>query len=278
MQGLIKTFQPVAAEIKKLELVPNTHLLVVTGADDKVMDNGVSQNYNRVFSENFVKGKTIQEVLGISSEDADTILKDSRANKVLHERKLLGNTRLGQEQVGISGIVILNPQGEYSGIYLLVRMLANDYSLDKLLSDYQKGMVRSLLNKTGTEQKEEAEIKQLLADYYQALFYALHNRVIAEGGAIFADAFITELKSAVKQQGWQVEIQTNSLIDISKLSLSEARKALPILFETAKSFVGKLADEESANALVQNVRSKFGDLALSNVSYFESAKIDRTYR
>lgn len=274
LQNLLKTYQPVIGDVKKLALVPNVRLLVFAKGDDTVMD--ISKNFKRVFSVNMAKGKTIQEVLGISPEDADTILKDSKANKIFKERKFLVNTRLGQEQAWISGMVIFSPHGEYSGVYLLLRMLAKDYSLDKLLTDHEKAMANSILSKTGTKQKEEEEIKQLLANYYLAYLQALYNRVFTEGGSIMTDIFFTELQSVSKQHTWQIEIQPDNLLDVSALSLSETQEALPILLETAKRFVIEITDESNVNTIVQDVRSKFDEFTLGNISHFELAKQDRT--
>lgn len=273
LQNLLKTYQPIIGDVKKLALVPNTHFLVFTKGDNTVI--GVSRNYERVFAENMGMGKTILEVLGISQEDADTILKESKANKIFKERKFLVNTHLGQEQAWISGVVIFNPQGEYSGVYLLLRMLNKDYSLNKLLTDHEKAMVSSMLIKTETKLKEEAEIKQLLANYYRAFLQPLYNRVLAEGGSIMADAFLTELQSVSKQHNWQSGIQPDNLLDVSALSLSETRKASPILFETAKRFVVEITDESTVNMIVQDVRSKFDEFTLRNISHFESANQDQ---
>lgn len=274
LQNLLKTYQTVIEDVNKLTLVPNTHLLVFIKGDDTVID--VSRNYERVFSINTAKGKTIHEVLGISPEDVDSILKDSKANKILKERKFLAKTHLGQEQIWISGMVIFNPQGEYSGVYLLLRMLNKDYSLDKLLTDHEEAMVNSILSKTGTEQKEKEEIKQLLANYYQAMIRALYNRVFAEGGGIMADTFLTELQSVSNQHKWQIGIQPDRLLDVSALMLSETKEALPILLETARRFVVEITDESSANTIIQGVRSKFDEFTLGNISHFELAKQDRT--
>jgi hypothetical protein len=274
MQSIQRSHHAIENIHSTLTLVPNTHLLIFSYADDTVME--VSRNYGRVFSENMVKGKTIQEVLGISPEDADTLLKDIKANKIFRERKFLANTRLGQEQAWVSGIVIFSPQGEYSGVYLLLRMLNEDYSLDKLSTDHEKAMVSSILSKTGTKQKEEEEIKQLLANYYRAFLQELYNRVFAEGGSIMADVFLTKLQSVSKQHEWQVSIQPDTLLDVSALPLPETQEALPILFETAKRFVTEITDESSVNTIVQDVRSKFDEFTLGNISHFELAKQDHT--
>lgn len=273
MQSLLKTYQPVIGDVKKLELVPNAHLLVFTKGDDTVID--VSHNYEKVFLVNVAKGKTIQEVLGISPENANKILEDSKANKILKERKFLVNTRSGQEQAWISGIVNFNPQGEYWGVYLLLRMLAKDHSIDKWLTDHDKAMANLILTKTGTKQKEEEEIKQLLANYYLAYLQALYNRVFAEGGGIMADAFLTELQSASKQHIGQIEIQPDNLLDVSALSLSQTQETLPILLEAAKRFVAEITEEASVQMIIQDVRSKFDEFTLGNIFHFEQEKQDR---
>jgi len=274
MQSLLKTYQPVIGDMKKLELVPNTHLLVFTKGDDTVID--VSRNYSQVYSDIALKGKTLSEVLGLSPEVENAILKEIREKGLLEEKPFRANTRLGQKEVLLSGIVVLNPQKEYSGVMLLARLLTEDYSLDNLLTDYERGMVRSLLNKTGIEKKEQAEIKQLLANYYRVYLQALYNRVLAEGGSIMADVFLTELQSVCKQHAWQMEIQPGNLLDISALSLSQTREALPVLLETAKRFAIEIIDEASVETIVQDVRSKFDEFTLKNISHFEQAKQDRT--
>ena len=52
------------------------------------------------------------------------------------------------------------------------------------MSDYQQGMVKYLLSRTGNKDVEER--KELLTAYYQVLFRAYYNRVIFEGGSIMA--------------------------------------------------------------------------------------------
>lgn len=272
LHAMHKTYRIIAQTGANLKLVPDTHLLVFTKGDDTVMD--VSRNFEKVFSENTVHGKTIQEVLGISNQDADTLLKEIKEDRVFKERMFYANTRSGREQVWVSGIAAISPQREYLGVYLLLRMLTGNSSFDILLTAEEKGMVRSLLAKTGTEQREQEEIKQLLADYYQTFINSFYNHTFTEGGSMMADAFTTELQLIVSQQGWQMEIQPNSLLDVSRLSLDETKTILPILFEAAWKFIVKLTGPATADAIVQEIRSKFGEGAIKNISLFSQARAD----
>lgn len=267
LQSIQKSHQVFEDPHVRVKLVPNTHLLVFTNADDTIMD--VSGNYASVFSDNMAKKDTLQEVLGISPEDANAILQESKIKKILKERPVMAATALGQAQVLISGIVIFSPQGKYSGVYLLLRMLHKDHSLDKLLTDHEKSMVSSILSKTGTKQKEDEEIKLLLVNYDRVFLQALYNRIFNEGGSIMADTFLAELQSISRQHAWQITIQPGNLLDVSALSLAETQEALYTLLEAAKRLVIEIIDEASVNTIIQDVRSKFDKFTLENISIFE---------
>ena len=270
LRSVLNTYRPIAGDIQKLTLVPNTHLLVFTRGDDIVTD--VSRNHSAIYTNDAIKGKTISEVLGISYDDELLVLKDLKARSIFNERKFMANTRFGRKEIQVSGIVVHNPQNQYSGVMLLIRILVEeDYSLDHLLTDYEKAMICTLLSKTGTEKNEQAEIRQLLADYYRAHLKALYSRVFSEGGSIFAESFMTNLQTTVKKEGWLVELRPNSL-ETSNMSVSEARKALPRLLEIARKFVTTFTDEASAKSIIQETRSNIGDSALRNIAYFEAAE------
>jgi hypothetical protein len=269
-QKLLKTFKPISVSDTKLTLVPNTHLLIFTKGDDTVID--VSRNSSRIFLNDTVPGNSISETLGISLEDQNTILKEIKLSGVLNEQTLNASTRLGLISASISGIAASNHQQEYSGLILLVRILTDDYSLNHFLTDYEKTMVNSLTSKTDVLQKEQTEKKKLLTEYYQAFLRSFYNRAFVEGGSIMADAFITELQSTARQLNRLVIIEPNLAIYTNRLSFSEAQKILPAVFETAKQFIINLTDETTANAIVQEIRSKLGEAVLQNVAYVETSE------
>lgn len=255
-----------------LALVPDTHIFVSTKGDNTVID--VSQNYSQVFSLERAKGKTISEALGMSPSDTDSLLTDIKANGILKEKPLPVRTRWGQQQAWVSGALANKPQEEYSGVDLLLRLYTGDHSLNELLTDYQ-GVVNSLLRATGTKEKEDEEIKQLLSNYYLAHLKAFYNCIFSEGGSIMIDAFLTELQSVAKRHRWQISIRSDALLELSALSLSETQEALPVIYENARRFVITVTDEATADMLVQTVRSHFEESILASVSHFERVNYDR---
>lgn len=250
-------------------LVPDTHIFVSTKGDNTVID--VSQNYSQVFSLERVKGKTISEALGISLDVTDSLLTDIKTNRILKEKPLPVTTRWGQQQAWISGALADNSQEQYSGVDLLLRMHTGDHNLDGMSTDHH-GVMNSLLSITGTKEKEDEEIKELLSNYYLAYLKAFYNCIFSEGGSIMADAFLTELQSVAKQHRWQIGIHPDALLDVSALSLSKTQEALPAMFETAKRFVSNITDEVTADSIVQTVRSRFDKSIPISVSHFERAK------
>jgi hypothetical protein len=254
----------------RLEPVPNTHLLIFTKEDDSV--TSVSLNYWRVYQREFVQGKKLADVLECPPESLGSFSSEIKWKKILTERAIPVQTRFGPQKALVSGVSAANMQAGYSGVILLLRLYTEDYYLDDLLSDYQHSMVSSLLERTGTLTKEEEDIKQLLAQYHLAFISAFYNRVLTEGGSIMADAFIAELESAMKSCEWQVSIRPDNLLDVSAISLSEARDALPKLTETARQFVLRMTDEATTDSITQKVQSFFDETIMKNISYFEKAK------
>ncbi|HTX90004.1 MAG TPA: hypothetical protein VMC09_02210 [Anaerolineales bacterium] len=268
---LIHRAYPVTDDAGTLNLIPNTHILVFTKADDTVVN--VSRNFTVVFPIETVDGKSIKEILGIPPDEAESLLRTLKANKLLKEKDIFVTSRWGQKQAWVSGVIVNDPQEEYSGVILLLRMYHEDYSLDGYLTDYQRGEVNSLLSVTGTRQKVEEDIKQLLLQYYLAFIKRFYNRMLAEGGGIMADAFLTELQSVASQHGWQVAIHPESLLDLTTLTLSRTQTALPTLFDAARQFVARITNDATTEQIVQDVRLQFSEPILKNISHFERADL-----
>jgi hypothetical protein len=274
MRSLIKIHLPPVQTQKSLTLVPDTHVLILADGENRIIS--VSNNFSHIFSKDAVQGIKFSEALGISPNDNEVLARRIKSNKILSEQAITVKTGSESRTALVSGMVEVDSGGKISGTDLLLRMLTQDNSLDALLTDYDKGVVRHLSKITGVKEKEEKEIKQLLSDYYAAFFESFYRHVFTEGGSFMADSFLSELQSVSKQYNWQVEIGSESLLDASALPLSEFNKALPALFETARQFVIRISDAETANTIVQNVHSRLGDAVLRNVSLFEIVKDERT--
>lgn len=250
--NLQKTYVPFAGKEKiALALVPDTHLLVFIAADQMI--DHVSQNFGRVFPLVGVNKTSLSQALGLSAEEADSVIAEVKAQRVCRERSVTVTTLKRRCEARLSGVAILNPDGGYEGASFVLRLWTQDASVDHALTPYQRGLVASLLNRSGVD--EQGETRRLLAGYYLAYIQALYNRILAEGGMVMADALVTALQATARASGWEVSFHAENLLDVHTPSLAELQRAFPLLQHTTEQFVSKVIDEPTVTALVRQVQA-----------------------
>lgn len=254
MWGLVTSFRPTMEVRTNLVPIPNAHLLVFVKGDDTII--GVSRNYYPVYQGMDARGKTLSEALGLSPDEEAHALREIKSNGILRERPFLSVTPTGQREVRISGIRVQNPQGEYAGATFLVRLYAEDPSLDQLLTSEQKGTVQYVSSKTGVKEREEEEARGFLTEYCRAHLTAFYDRIYAEGGGVLADAFLSELQMRVEAQGWRVRILPDRL-ELGTLSLSETQQVCGVILETGRQILNRLIGTLSTDALLNQIHAGF---------------------
>jgi hypothetical protein len=261
-------FRPIQQPTPALPVLFNTHLFVSTLKDGLVFS--VSDNYSQIFPVESVKGKTVAEVLGIPPEYEAALFLAAKVHSVFEEQTIQVSTLHGSQTAKVSGMALVSPQGEYTGINLLVRLCTEDNTLDDHLSSYQQGMINFLARQTHNH--EEEEVKQFLARYYQSYFQAFYNRVFDEGGSILVDAFLTEMQSTAKAHGWQIEYSANALLNADNLPLATLKEALPNLVDAARYFVDRTIGQAAAASIMQEVASRFNERTIQTVSHYQMTK------
>lgn len=264
VRNIQKTHRIIEGGGLNLAVIADAHLVIYTRHDNVVID--VSRNYPPLFPLEKPAGKPLGKVLGMPDAEVNALQCELIEHKVLKERTVPLITRLGQRSGGLSGIAVISPEGEFDGSIFLLRLVSGDDSLDDLLTDYQLAMVASLLQKTGTGEKEEGEIKDLLVGYHRAYLRAFYNRILTEGGSLLGDAFLTELRSKFESHPWQMRFDPQNLVDVSALSLAEAQQALPLVVESARQMLCKITDETTTNAVAQDVQAQFDPAVLNAVA------------
>lgn len=245
--------------------VPDTHVLVFCGANDRVMS--VSHNHARIFASKMT-GELPATALGVPPEEMALLLQHLKTARIQEPRDFTSKCQLGTVPITVSGITVTGVQGKYEGVTLLAQIVTGDPKLDELLTSEERSVMRSLLKKTGAQVREEAAIKQLLTGFYLAQLQALRARVLAAGGGIMADALLAESRAVAAQQGLRVPFRPNSGLDVEALSLEDARRLLPVLLETARNFVARLSNEEEAETIIQEVRATFDPVSVQQVARF----------
>lgn len=262
-----KIYRPLQETQVVLNRVPNTHCLVFTRSDDSVID--LSHNFGKFFPLNQQHASTVDDLLGISEQNARELLHEIKTQKALPEYGLVVKTLSGQERVWVSGIAIGSFGEIYEGVIILLRLIRDDNSLDELLTRYEKDLLSSLVSRVGIH--PEDEIKRLLANYYLAHIQPLYRRVYEEGGGIMVEAFFSEMSAAARKHDWQIGAKPDAILAVESLTLPQARTVLPIVFESAKQFVIRTIDEETFNQIFTDVNTHMDEAVLRDIKSYLTA-------
>jgi hypothetical protein len=238
-------------------LVPNVHVAIFLRADDLVTN--VSNNFEPVFGTADVQGKTLAELLQIPGQEVQTILRTIREHQKIADHSV----QLGKlaQAVCLSGIAILDSEGEYAGSLLSLRLLLpDDHHLDEKLNDYQKSILLQVRNLSGST--EEAEIRSLLLDYHSAYLKQLYNLVFRTGGPQLSLVFLERLRETAKRNQWPLQFNPQTLLTQADYPLSLLQIALPVLLETARHFAAQLTDETE----LQAIAAQFSEAVQTNVA------------
>ncbi len=254
---MFKELNPVRTKELALPVVPNTHILVFTDAQGKVIE--VSKNYADVFGPRETSGKELSEVLGISEEKAQEILTEAQTQPVLKERPIFSIAGLSGRNGWLSGVSMMTSAGASSGANLLMRFWNSEGSLDGALTDYENSVVRFLVSSAETK-REEGEIPQLLRSYYLPFLRELYNRVLLAEGAVSADALYAELeKLADRHPEWGVTMEPRSLVSFSSEAPAHFTASLPAMVALAREFAEQTLGVDVTNSVLRSVSNQWDE-------------------
>lgn len=261
----LKEQHPIEIKAVQPELVPNVHMLITTKSDDTIIN--VSKNLGLVFDYDAGKMNTIQDLLHIPAEVAQSIIEKIH-NGEKTEHCVTVKNRFGDEQaVFICGTAAFSTAREYLGQNILLRTLvANDYSLDNQLDDQQKAIVHLLLQTCKNGQ--EMEIKKLLLDYHLAFLRQLYNFVFHTGGGYLGVLFLANLDRTTKEHQWQFQFDPINPPNYAEYPVGVLRDELPVLVETARRFAAKLTDPGSVETELQAISAQFSEAVQKNVAFY----------
>jgi hypothetical protein len=226
-----------------------------------------SANSKIVFGSDEIKGKTLYDLIGLPFEDRNQVSMGFGRNRYLEEQVIQIKTRLGDRTCFISGLSIMDPQGEFEGSIILLRLLWDDFSLDDTITDYEKGVILNVIMKSGS--REESQIKEFLLQYYIPYFRSIYNLLLKEGGGMMADGYLAELKALALGKGWEADFNPQTLLIIPNLSLAETQKALPSLVKSAYEIGAKVTDAATVESMFNSLRLKEREVIRQSLSYFE---------
>jgi len=234
------------------------HILIYTKTDDSVIN--VSRNFDRLFGEVNIKGKSLAEALKISEHEGQSILQRIRKERRVHDLPIqIRNLSGALQYAELSGMATIGFQGAYTGSNILLRTRVSDPSFDEPLGEESRSMASYLLDQEESDHK--AEIAQFISDYYLTYIKSLLDMATHQGGMAMSQALLDRLEGIAKRYDWQMQFNHQTILDSTKYSLKLLKKALPILLESAKKFVSEIMDPAVVEARIQEINSQLGETA-----------------
>lgn len=265
---LLREQRPVKSSIQPKMVPLYGHILVYLASDNTVVTT--SLNYGRFFGANAEQGKTLAAVATISKQDERLILTQVQTEGKVTDLPIQVRDRDGVlHTIALCGVTMHNPQGQYSGANILLRIPVEDNAFDQALSQYNRSMARHVLRESGSNY--DAEIKALLLDYHLAYIKLLLKLVSHEGGRPMSQALLDELLETSKKHNWQMQFNLQTVLE-GDYPLPVLQEALPVLLETVKQFASRVTDPQTVDAHMQTLNGQFGETVQQEVARYCKAE------
>ncbi len=247
--------RPVEAIPRVRRLPSYGHVLIFTDNEDKILS--VSSNFERIFAEIDVQGKSLGEALSISEQEEQTIFTKLRFGRKAADLPITIHDRNGASKAAVlCGVAPINTQMEYAGANLVLRIPDPSGMIDSSLSRESRGMAEYVLERSESQYK--AETGQFLLDYYLPFFKALLDITFQEGGEVLAKAFLEELRNTATHHNWPLQFNYQTVLT-GEYPLGILREALPVLLETGQIVVSKMTDPRQVEAHMDALRTQIGE-------------------
>jgi hypothetical protein len=244
------------------------HILVYLKSDNTVIS--VSSNFDRFFKADSVQGRLLTDVLAMSEQDAHTLFEALRDEGRAADLPIqVRDYSDALQKIELCGVATLNPQKEYSGANILLRIPVEDMSFDETLNPYSRSMVRHLLKQSGSNY--QVGIATFLSDYYLAYIKVLLELVSHEGGETMSRSLLNELLKTSQEHNWHMRFNLQTVLE-GDYSLEVLREALPLLLETAQQFVSRVMDPDIVDAQMQKVSMQFSEAVRRDIARYSRAE------
>jgi hypothetical protein len=236
--------------------VPNAHIFIFIQKDGTVID--VSQNYFRLLPPDDPRGAPLGRVLNLPVEQDVVIHEKLRSGKILTDFPLWVANRVGEvQEVWLCGVAIINQPIEYTGAVLVLRAFLPGDDADDGLSEYQRSILPYILEKSNSAEK--TDIIRLLFEYHMAYIKSLFNLVFREGGAAMSQSLLDELRLVARRRGWEIVINSQTIVDGRLAQPDVLKEALPVFLETSRQFAIHLTDPVTVETEMAGIHAQMED-------------------
>jgi hypothetical protein len=181
-----------------------------------------------------------------------------RSGKILTDFPLWVANRVGEvQEVWLCGVAIINQPIEYTGAVLVLRAFLPGDDADDGLSEYQRSILPYILEKSNSAEK--TDIIRLLFEYHMAYIKSLFNLVFREGGAAMSQSLLDELRLVARRRGWEIVINSQTIVDGRLAQPDVLKEALPVFLETSRQFAIHLTDPVTVETEMAGIHAQMED-------------------
>jgi len=255
-------------ELVQPVLVENTH--IVFFVDNELNIDEVSANSSALGRYTLTHKENFATLLKLKPEERDAIIDTLRLKNFFADMQLhVSNSRNEQVPVKLSGIGVRDPQKNFIGGLLVLRMSAPLNNLDNQLTEYQASIAKQVKVKSGSREAEE--VCGFLLAYYTPIFNRIREMVFQYGGAQQGINFTEFANQQAVQSGWKLKMTTTSLETTNENKPAELYHDLTELLSAARSHLERMTDGETVNRDLEQITAKFTDEVKNNLRYIEQA-------
>jgi hypothetical protein len=255
-------------ELVQPVLVENTH--IVFFVDNELNIDEVSANSSALGRNTITHKANFATLFKLKFEERDTIINTLRLKGFFADMQVqVSNARNEMVPAMLSGISVRDPQKNFIGGLLVLRMNAPLNNLDNLLTEYQASIAKQVKIKSGSREAEE--VNGFLLAYYTPIFNRIREMVFQYGGAQQGVNFTEFVNQQAVQSGWKLKMTPTALETTGINNPAGLYHDLTELLSTSRSHLERMTDRETVNRDLEEINAKFTDEVRNNLRYIEHA-------
>ncbi len=251
MRMMNRSYTPITVSETLLKQIPNCRIVVFVDRWQSISE--VSDNCEELFDQSRIISTPVMQLFDFDETEKSRIVDSLHQRHVVSEFDTVIRAKRGSLRARVSAVPMFEPDGEFSGEIFLIRTVCQNADPESKLTEYQRDIANSIMQKTGGARAEEMDTKENLKVKYLPQFSLLYNLALSEGGSLMADAFLADLRAAGREKGWDIGLRVNNMLNFSSIPVAELQKALPYLLELAIKFASDFSDETTVKAEIAKI-------------------------
>ncbi len=261
--------QEIVIKEEKLEqpaLVENTH--IVYFVDGNLDIDEASANVSALVRGSIKSKDNLAALLKLKPAEKDLILDALRLKGTFSDLQVqVSNTHNELIPVKISGLSLHDPQKNFIGGLLVLRMVSPVNNLDSLMTEYQASIAKQVRLKSGS--REEDAVCTFLREYYSPFINRIREMVFQFGGPQQGMSFMEYINQQAALNEWKLKVTLTTLEALETITPSELTGNLNALMAAARGQLERMTEPATIDTELNNLTAKFTDDVINNLRYIE---------